>query len=183
MWSECGEHTRGKREVTPLPEYWVPAPDVSSPDLVNPSVCSSWVSLSHVWLLVTPETVAHQASLPMEFSRQEYWSGLSFPSLRDLPHPGMQPRNPALQADSLPSEPPGKPHLLGNTRLKKWVYSLAGNKQNPPHTQSRDGQASRRHLLCVDSMPAVTGTPCLTIQEWQANLGQNFMTIYAEEPS
>ena len=44
----------------------------------------------------------------MEFSRQEYWSGLPFPSLGDLPDPGMEPRSPALQADSLPSEPPGK---------------------------------------------------------------------------
>ena len=90
MRSECGEHTRGKREVTPLPKYWVPAPDVSSPDLVNPSVCCSWMSLSHVWLLVTPGTVAHQASLPMEFSRQEYWSGLSFPSPGDLPDAGIE---------------------------------------------------------------------------------------------
>ena len=45
----------------------------------------------------------------MEFSRQEYWSGLPFPSLWDLPNPGIEPRSPALQADSFPSEPPGKP--------------------------------------------------------------------------
>ena len=45
----------------------------------------------------------------MEFSRQEYWSGLSFSSPGDLPNPGIKPRPPALQADSLPSEPPGKP--------------------------------------------------------------------------
>ena len=42
-------------------------------------------------------------------SRQEYWSGLPFPSPGDLPHPGIEPRSPALQADALPSEPPGKP--------------------------------------------------------------------------
>ena len=46
--------------------------------------------------------------LSMEFSRQEYWSGLPFPSPADLPNPGMEPWSPALQADSLPSEPPGK---------------------------------------------------------------------------
>ena len=46
---------------------------------------------------------------PMEFSRQEYWSGLPFPSPGDLPDPGIKPRCSALQADSLPSEPPGKP--------------------------------------------------------------------------
>ena len=49
------------------------------------------------------------ATLLMEFSRQEYWSGLPFPSPGDLPDPGIEPRSPALQADSLPSEPPGKP--------------------------------------------------------------------------
>ena len=49
------------------------------------------------------------SSLSMEFSRQEYWSGLPFPSPGDLPDPGIEPRSPTLQADSLPSEPPGKP--------------------------------------------------------------------------
>ena len=46
----------------------------------------------------------------MGFSRQEYWSGLPFPSPGDLPDPGMEPRSLALQADTLPSEPPGKPN-------------------------------------------------------------------------
>ena len=55
-----------------------------------------------------PQTVAHQPPLSMEFSRQEPWSGLSFPSPGDLPHPGIEPRSPALQVDSSPSEPPGK---------------------------------------------------------------------------
>ena len=65
-------------------------------------------SFSHVWLFATPWTAARQAPLSMEFSRQEYWSGLPFPSpgdLLNLPKPG----SPALQVDSLPSEPPGKP--------------------------------------------------------------------------
>ena len=53
----------------------------------------------------TPWTVAHQAPLSMEFSRQEYWSGQSFPFPGDLTDPGFEPRSPALQADSLPSEP------------------------------------------------------------------------------
>ena len=59
----------------------------------------------------TSWTVAHQAPLPTEFSRQEYWSGLPFPSLGDLPDPGIEPGFPALQADSLLSEPLGKPSL------------------------------------------------------------------------
>ena len=53
-------------------------------------------------------TVACQAPQPMGFSRQEYWSGLLFPSLGDLPDPGIEPGSLALQADSLQSEPPGK---------------------------------------------------------------------------
>ena len=59
--------------------------------------------------LVTPWIVAHQAPLSKEFSTQAYWSGLPFPPLGDLPHPGIEPGSPALHTDSLPSEPPGKP--------------------------------------------------------------------------
>ena len=55
----------------------------------------------------TPWTVAHQAPLSMEFSRQKYWSGLPFPSPGDLPDPGTELRSPALQVDSLSSELPG----------------------------------------------------------------------------
>ena len=60
--------------------------------------------------LVTPWTIACQAPLSMGFSRQEYWSGLPFPSPGDLPNPGIEPRSPALQADSLPTELPGGSH-------------------------------------------------------------------------
>ena len=56
---------------------------------------------------VTLWTVALQALLSMEFSRQEYWSGLPFPSLGDLHNPGIKLGSPVLQVDSLPSEPPG----------------------------------------------------------------------------
>ena len=66
-------------------------------------------SLSHVRLFVTPWTVAYQAPPSMGFSRQEYWSGLPFPSPGDLPKPGIEPVSSALQTDTLPSEPPGKP--------------------------------------------------------------------------
>ena len=65
--------------------------------------------LSHVWLFVAPWTVAYQASVSMEFSRQEYWSGLPFPSPGNLPNPRIEPGSPALQAYSLPSEPPESP--------------------------------------------------------------------------
>ena len=65
--------------------------------------------LSHVRLFVTPWTVAYQAPQSMEFSRQEYWSGFPFPSPGYLPNPGIESRSPAVQADALLSEPPGKP--------------------------------------------------------------------------
>ena len=58
-----------------------------------------------------PWTVAHQAPLSMGFPRQEYWSGLPFPSPGDLPHPGTEPESPALQVVSLPPESLGKPHM------------------------------------------------------------------------
>ena len=65
--------------------------------------------LSHVRLFATPWTVAYQAPPSVGFSRQEYWSGLPFPSPGDLPNPGIEPRSAALQADSLPAEPQEKP--------------------------------------------------------------------------
>ena len=65
--------------------------------------------LSRVQLFSTPWTVAYQAPLSMGFSRQRYWSGLPFPSPGDLPNPGIEPGSPALQADTLPSEPPVLP--------------------------------------------------------------------------
>ena len=60
-------------------------------------------SLSRVRLFATPWTVAYQAPLSVRFSRQEYWSGLPFPSPGDLPDPGIEPRSPALESDALTS--------------------------------------------------------------------------------
>ena len=68
-------------------------------------------SLSRVRLFATPWSVAYKAPPSMRFSRQEYWSGLSFPSPGDLPDPGIELGSPALQADALTSEPPEKPSL------------------------------------------------------------------------
>ena len=65
-----------------------------------------WLSCVH--LFATPWTVAYHAPPSVGFSRQEYWSGLPFPSPGDLPDPGIEPRPPALQADALLSKPPGK---------------------------------------------------------------------------
>ena len=64
--------------------------------------------LGCVRLFATPWTVAYQAPPSMGFSRQEYWSVLPFPSPGDLPDPRIEPRSPALEADTLTSEPPEK---------------------------------------------------------------------------
>ena len=72
-------------------------------------LCTDHVKLlSHVWLFASPWTVTYQAPLSMGFYRQEYWSGLPFPSPGDLSNPGIEPWSPALQANVLPSEPSGK---------------------------------------------------------------------------
>ena len=72
--------------------------------------------LSCVRLFATPWTVAYQAPLSMGFSKQEYWSGLPFPSPGDLPNSGIGHRSSKLQADALPSEPPGS--------LNIWKFSV-----------------------------------------------------------
>ena len=80
-------------------------------------VAKSCPSLSILW------TVAHQAPLSVGFPRQEDCSGLPFPSLGDLPNPGITPRSPALQVDSLPTDPPGKPKdtLVSNNNMPMQV--------------------------------------------------------------
>ena len=79
-------------------------------------------SLSRVRLIATPWTVAHQAPPSMGFSRQEYWSGLPFPSPGDLPNPGIEPWSPALQADALTSEPPGRPQFIEEEPTKRDMF-------------------------------------------------------------
>ena len=94
-----------------------------------PSPSGTHVVLSYVWLFVASWTVAHQVPLSMEFSRQEYWSGLPFPTPRDLPNPGielMSLASPALAAQSSLLTPPGKPLWKSNsiTKLKRSSTSL-----------------------------------------------------------
>ena len=67
---------------------------------------------------MTPWAVAYHAPLSLGFSRQEYWSGLPFPSPEDLPHSGIKPGSPALQTDSLPTESPGKSFLYNQHSVK-----------------------------------------------------------------
>ena len=80
--------------------------------------------LSRVRLFATQWTVAYQASPSMGFSRKEYWSGLPFPSPGDLPDPGIEPGSPTLQADTLTSEPPGKPSIVYKMLIyrENWMH-------------------------------------------------------------
>ena len=99
-------------------------------------------SLSCVRLFATPWAVAHQAPLSMGFSRQEYWSGLPFPSPGDLPDPGIEPRSPTLKADTLTSEPPGKPysfHQMSTKDLLKAKYPPSRERLLPPEEPRRMG--------------------------------------------
>ena len=82
-------------------------------------------SLSRVRLFATLWTVAYQASPFMGFSKQEYWSGLPFPSPGDLPDPGIEPGPPALEADALTSEPPGKPQKAQRRHQRKLMAVIA----------------------------------------------------------
>ena len=84
----------------------------------NPCVSCLVVSDS----LRPPWTIARQAPLSMGFSRQEYWSGSLFPSPGDLPNPGIYSWSSTLQADSLPSEPSGKPHVILIPTIKDSYY-------------------------------------------------------------
>ena len=85
----------------------------------------SEVTQSFVSNSATPWSVAYQAPLTMGFSRQEYWSGLPFPSPGDLPNPGIEPGSPTLQVDGLPSELPGK---LQVNLASNWTVRLGKNE-------------------------------------------------------
>ena len=81
--------------------------------------------------LATPWTAANQAPPSMGFSRQECWGGLPFPSPGDLPDPGIEPGSPTLQADALPSEPPGKPQLIYTLKVSILEIFLRENIFSP----------------------------------------------------
>ena len=98
-----------------------------SPDISQNTIHTQVKLFSRVQLFVTPWT--HQAPPSMGFSRQEYWSGLPFPSPGDFPDPGIEPRFPALQADTLSSEPPGKPASVRMASIKKSWYREGGGRR------------------------------------------------------
>ena len=86
-----------------------------------------------------PWTVAHQALLSMEFSRQEDWSGLPFPSPGDPPNPGIEPGSPTLRADSLLSELPGKPSFF--------YIKLKVSKKSKMFSLGKTGKRMKRQEL------------------------------------
>ena len=99
-------------------------------------------SLSHIWLSVVPWTIVRQAPLSRGFSRQEYWSGLPFPSPGDLPDPGTDPAafvSPALSGDLLPLASSRKPkikYIFLNQKKRKRNRALCGmcSQSSPPAT-------------------------------------------------
>ena len=113
-------------------------------------------SLSCVQLFATPtDFVAHQASLSMEFSRQEYWSGLPFPFPEELPNPGNKSRSPALQADSLPFELQGSLYSESESR-SVLTDSLRPHRRQPTRLRrpwdspgKNSGVGCHFHLRCM----------------------------------
>ena len=106
--------------------------------------------------LVVSDSVAFQVLLSMGFSGQEYWSGLPFPSPRDLPNPQIEPRSPALQADSLPAEPPVQfssvaqlcPTLCDPMNHSRFMGSLSiNNSWSPPKPMSIESVMPSNHLI------------------------------------
>ena len=91
--------------------------------MVSACSCCS-VSLSHVRLFAAPWTVALQVPLSMEFPKQDYWSGLPFPSPGDLPSPGIEPASPALAGGFFTTEPPGKSLMMDSGGLIPMSDSL-----------------------------------------------------------
>ena len=104
---------------------------------------------------MTPWTVACQASLSTEISRQEYWSGQPFPSPGDCPNPGIKPRSPTLQVDSVPSESPGKPKNtgVGSLSLLQGIFPTQESTQGLLHSRrilyqlSYQGSPLSHHLM------------------------------------
>ena len=115
-----------KQNTTPI--HVLPLPLICTKTSASQCMCVCQL-LSCVLRFAAPRTVASQAPLSMGFSRQEYWSGLPFPSPRDLPNPGIEPGSPTLQTDSLLCEPQGKPlSLLGLPQVPKKKFSQRSKK-------------------------------------------------------
>ena len=137
-------------------------------------------SLSHVWCFANPWTVTRQAPLSLGFSRQEYRSGLPLPSPGDLPDPGTEPGSPALQADSLPSEPAGKPWIC----IKQPYLKIHGHLlEQKPHWHLSDSLfilcqlsvhlISKEHNFLIPLKPLIQPTPILCIRTYHLCVGSS----------
>ena len=108
--------------------------------------------LSHARLFLAPWTVAHQAPLPMEFSRQEYWSGLPFPSPGNLPNPGIKsasPISPALAGRFFTTSATWEVQCKSIIIIYKYVYPLSSEPPSPlPVPPPKSSQSSRLGSLC-----------------------------------
>ena len=115
-------------------------------------------SLNHIPLFATPWTAAYQVPPSIGFSRQEHWSGLPFPSSGDLPNPGIEPRSPALQVDTLPSELQlAHKHLsTQSTRLNQWwVFMLQIKRLAGDELPKLPCQQERAATLSYDLYPSL----------------------------
>ena len=135
------------------------------------NTCCACVSCSVMFnSLRAPRTLACQAPLSREFSRQEYWGGSPFPSPGDLPDPGVEPRSSALQADSWLSEPPGNPKLKVTITVCMSAKSLFSALCNPidcsPPGSSFHGPLDKNigrgcHALLQGIFPTQGSNSCL----------------------
>ena len=112
----------------------------------------------------TPRIIARKVPLSPGFSPQEYWSELPCPPPRDLPNPGIIPRSTALQADSLPSEPPGKPIIgytsIQNKKLKKGIYICICS-----YLHKHIGKLHMKNRMCIIHGPTSSQKPGKSEQE------------------
>ena len=110
-----------KKTSVCLPNYHFLSKILNRCQRVHLYVCVCMLNhFRRVWLFATVWNVAHQVPLSMEFPRQEYWSGLPFPSPEDLPYPGIKPMSPALAGGFSTTEPPRKPTYLHTYRLNTY---------------------------------------------------------------
>ena len=115
-------------------------------------------------------SIPHQAPLSVGCSRQAYWSGLPFPSPGDLPDLGIEAGPPALQADSLPSEPPGKPLFLGVVKTCHTLPASQGTFTFPSHSSA----TRRGGSLCPDRDSFLLPFPLSSGRE-------DLLTVWASE--